>query len=125
MSMRQILMAGPVTNDLLRPRSITGLPSAEVPAMRRSILLTLAACAASMLAAPVVEARDHRKGLTVRVPARSFLDPGRVVPVGSLRGYVIGPQFLASPPYASMGSRFGEGTLPDRIGSGANPFGRF
>ena len=93
--------------------------------MRRSILLTLAACAAAMLAAPVAEARDHRKGLTVRVPARNFLDPGRVVPVGSLSGYARGPHFLASPVWSSMGSRFGEGTLPDRIGSGANPFGRF
>jgi hypothetical protein len=101
-------------------------PVVEAIVMRRSILLTLAACAAAMLAAPVVEARDHRKGLTVRVPARSFLDPGRVVPVGSLSNYARAPHFLATPAWAATGgTRFGEGTLPDRIGSGANPFGRF
>ena len=94
--------------------------------MRRSILLALAACAAASLAAPVAEARDHRKGLTVRVPARSFLDPGKVVPVGAMSAYARGPHFFASPAYSATGdSRFGEGLLPGRIGAGANPFGRF
>ncbi len=94
--------------------------------MRSSIIIALAAFAAATLATTVAEARDHRKGLTVRVPARSFLDPGKVVPVGALSAYARGPHFFASPAYSATGdSRFGEGLLPDRIGAGASPFGRF
>jgi hypothetical protein len=61
----------------------------------------------------------------------SFLDVGAVVPVGSFkpgerlrqtRSYVL------SPPYANLGSRYGQDLLPDPITNGPfvgarNPFG--
>ena len=77
----------------------------------------------------------HRRpgeGLSITVRPRSFLDPGTVVPVGSLsspasafgqtRSYVL------FPPYGNLSSRYGQDLLPDPITNGPfvgarNPFG--
>ena len=65
------------------------------------------------------------------MPPRSFLDPGTVVPVGSLNrttsGYAQTQSYLLSPPYAPNRERFGLGVLPDPITNGPfvgarNPF---
>jgi hypothetical protein len=70
--------------------------------------------------------------LVLRVTPRSFLDPGKVVPVGSINrgysGYGQTQSYLLSPPYAPNGERFGVGVLPDPITNGpfvgsSNPFG--
>jgi hypothetical protein len=70
--------------------------------------------------------------LLLRVRPRSFLEPGNVVPVGSLdrttSGYAQTQSYLLSPPYAQQGERFGVGILPDPITNGPfvgarNPFG--
>src|SRR4051812_14392401 len=68
--------------------------------------------------------------LILRVRPRTFLDPGTVVPVGSLdrtaSGFAQTQSYLANPPWGSR-DRFGQGSLPDPITNGPflgsrNPF---
>lgn len=77
--------------------------------------------AAVTFAASVAEAQQQRKPLRVTVQKRSYFDAGNVVPVGSINRYA-SQHFVASPVYSAAGELYGEGTLPSRIGSGANPF---
>ena len=103
--------------------------------MRRPVVLAVLSLAALAAAIPVAEAQDRRRpgeGLSITVRPRSFLEAGTVVPVGSLsspasafgqtRSYVL------FPPYANLGSRYGQDLLPDSITNGPfvgarNPFG--
>jgi hypothetical protein len=78
------------------------------------------AASVTTLVASAAEARK-REPLRVTVQKRSYLDPGKVVPVGSLNRYAT-QGAIASPVYSASGELYGEGTLPPRIGSGANPF---
>ena len=105
--------------------------------MRRFALVSLATIAAAVTAVPMAEAQTRRVAviqqqaapviLTVR--PRSFLDAGRVAPVGSQNRYASSQiqQYVNNPPYANMRDQFGEGLLPDAIQGpfvGArNPFG--
>ena len=82
----------------------------------------------------VAEAQTRDRPLVLRVKPRSFLDPGPVVPVGSINpgytGYGQAVSYLLSPPYAPNGAGFGVATLPDPITNGPfvgsrNPFPRF
>lgn len=66
-------------------------------------------------------AEAQQRPLRVIVQKRSIFDAGKVVPVGSMNRYA-SQHFYNSPSYAFVGDRFGQGTLPGRIGSGANPF---
>jgi hypothetical protein len=75
---------------------------------------------ANSVVIPVVEAKE-RKPLRVTVQKRSIFDAGRVVPAGSMNRYASNNNY-ASPAYSFTGDRFGEGTLPSRIGAGTNPF---
>lgn len=77
--------------------------------------------AAVTFAASVAEAQQQRRPLRVTVQKRSYFDAGNVVPVGSMNRYAT-QNIVASPVYSSSGELYGEGTLPPRIGSGANPF---
>ena len=76
--------------------------------------------AAVTFAVSVAEAQQRRP-LRVTVQKRSYFDAGKVVPVGSMNRYAT-QNIVASPVYSSVGELYGEGTLPSRIGSGANPF---
>jgi hypothetical protein len=104
--------------------------------MRRLALLSLASVAAAVSAAPMAEAQSRRvvvvqqrAPVVLTVRPRSFLDAGRVAPVGSQNLYASGQiqQYVNMPPYHNMRDRFGEGVLPDAIHGpfvGArNPFG--
>lgn len=77
--------------------------------------------AASTVLVSMAEAQSRRQPLRVTVQKRSYLDPGNVVPVNSMNGYA-SQHFYTSPVYSSSAELYGEGTLPSRIGSGANPF---
>lgn len=79
------------------------------------------ALAASTVMATIAEAQNRRAPLRITVQKRSYLDAGNVVPVGSMNRYATQASY-ASPVYSSMGDGFGEGTLPPRLGAGANPF---
>ncbi len=101
--------------------------------------LALSAVAAVTVFAESADAQTRRRTvireerpLVLRVRPRSFLEPGPVVPVGSLErqrsGYWQTTSYLVSPPWNHMRDRFGEGTLPDPITNGPfvgarNPFG--
>jgi hypothetical protein len=103
--------------------------------MYRKHIVLLSAAAAIVVAALPAEAQVQRtteRPLTLRVTPRSYLDPGTVVPVGSLdrttSGYAQTQSYLMSPPYAQNGERFGGGALPDPITNGPyvgsrNPLG--
>jgi hypothetical protein len=100
--------------------------------MRRFALLGLVSLAALMTISGVAEAQTRNRPLVLRVQPRSFLDPGPVVPVGSINpgytGYGQAQSYLLSPPYAPAGAGFGVATLPDPITNGPfvgsrNPFG--
>lgn len=87
--------------------------------MRLLVTTILAAAAASLLAS-AADAQS-RKPLRLTVQPRSYLDPGTVVPVGSLQNYATmnryepvstAPTFIKS-----------DAALPPRIGGGRNPFG--
>jgi hypothetical protein len=102
--------------------------------MRRFALLGLASLAALTIVSGVAEAQTRNRPLVLRVQPRSFLDPGPVVPVGSINpgytGYGQAQSYLLSPPYAPNGAGFGVGTLPDPITNGPfvgsrNPFPMF
>lgn len=73
-------------------------------------------------------AQAQDRPLVFRVQPRSFLDPGRSAPVGSLNRYATQGQlsYMTNPPWNNHRDRFGEGVLPDPIGGpfvGArNPF---
>ena len=57
--------------------------------------------------------------LVLRVRPRSFLEPGNVVPVGSIERQRTGQwqtrSYLNMPPWHNMRERFGESSLPDPI----------
>ena len=107
--------------------------------MRAVISLSLIIVAAVTALAPPAEAQQRRQVIrptepvrVLRVRPRSFLDPGTVVPPGSLdrttSGFAQTQAYLLSPPYAAQRERFGEGVLPDPITNGPfvgsrNPFG--
>ncbi len=102
--------------------------------MRRFAFVGLASLASVAAFGVVAEAQAQDRPLTFRVQPRSFLDPGNVVAPGSLNrgvsGYGQMQSYLASPPYASNGERFGVGLLPDPITNGPfvgarNPFPPF
>jgi hypothetical protein len=76
--------------------------------------------------------RRNGEVLILNVRPRSYLDPGNVVPVGSMNypasGYGQTVSYLNLPPYLGMRERFGAGVLPDPVTNspmiGArNPFG--
>lgn len=87
---------------------------------RVATVLTFA-LAASTVMATIAEAQNRRGPLRVTIQKRSYLDPGNVVPVGSLNRYA-SQHMSATPIYANTGEFYGEGTLPGRIGAGTNPF---
>ncbi|UVF19618.1 hypothetical protein HPT29_000195 [Microvirga terrae] len=107
--------------------------------MHHSSVIIMIAAAALLVLPQDVEAQNRRRQtleqggpLVLRVTPRSFLDPGTVVPVGSIdpgiSGYGQTQAYLLSPPYASNRERFGQGVLPDPITNGPfvgsrNPFG--
>jgi hypothetical protein len=103
--------------------------------MSRNIILVFSIVAAVTGAAFSADAQSRRpteRPLVLRVQPRSYLDPGTVVPVGSLdrttSGYAQTQSYLLSPPYAPNRERFGSGVLPDPITNGPfvgsrNPFG--
>ena len=97
--------------------------------MRRFAVIGLVSLAAASAFSAAAEAQD--RPLVLRVQPRSFLDPGNVVAPNSISpgasGYGQTQSYLASPPYAPSGDRFGMGTLPDPITNGPfvgarNPF---
>jgi hypothetical protein len=92
------------------------------PSMRAQCALAIAAVAISAFASTTADAqRSPRRAvsgrpLVIQKPQRSFLDPGPVVPVDSLRNYVTQSTSLYVPPYHAMGpSGFGWETLPHRF----------
>ena len=97
--------------------------------MRRLVLIAAASASAFVTGAltvvPEADAQTlRRRGeqrIIVNVRPRSYLDAGNVVPVGSMNRYA-SQHFASAPAYSSVGSWFGEDTLPARIGAGVNPF---
>jgi hypothetical protein len=90
-------------------------------------LIALAATALAVLTCGVAfqpaEAREQRKKpLRVTVEQRSFLDAGRIAPVGAYNRHIISAHYLATPAYGFGPSRLGTEALPSAIGSGRNPF---
>ena len=84
----------------------------------------LATCLAALAAAsgaliPAAQAQDRRP-LTITIQKRSYLDAGPAVPVGSMNRYAT-QHFYAAPSSSSFSNQFGS-SLPNAIGSGANPF---
>jgi hypothetical protein len=110
--------------------------------MRYPSIIIMTAAVASLAIPQDAEAQSRQRQarqalgqggpLVLRVTPRSFLDPGPVVPVGSINpgytGYGQAQSYLLSPPYAPNGAGFGVATLPDPITNGPfvgarNPFG--
>lgn len=89
-------------------------------ALLRSFTLTLAVAATgAMITASAAEAQS-RSPLRVTVQKRSYLDPGPIVPVGSMNRYATAHVY--SSPVHGFGDRYGESVLAPRIGGGTNPF---
>ncbi len=92
--------------------------------MRSTQMFTLAVstgiAAVLAFASAASAAQRHRghatAGHTITVKKRSFLDAGKVVPVGSESGYVTaGQYFTRTTDYYSQRSRYGNETLPGRF----------
>jgi hypothetical protein len=111
--------------------------------MRYTSVIVAIAAVASLVISVHAEAQTRQRQarqtlgqggpLVLRVTPRSFLDPGQVVPVGSINpgytGYGQAQSYLRSPPYMQNNERFsGGGNLPDPVTNGPfvgsrNPFG--
>jgi len=107
--------------------------------MRLPFVILAISAVASLAIPPHAEAQDRKRQtfgqggpLVLRVTPRSYLDPGNVVPVGSINpgytGYGQLQSYLLSPDYAPNRDRFGLNLLPDPITNGPfvgsrNPFG--
>jgi hypothetical protein len=92
--------------------------------MRVSSILAIGALAAGALAPASSEAASQHRyryrtpphaPFVVQVPPRSFLDPGPVVPVGSLSNYVYASQYPYFPIY-SYTNHYGRPPLPEQPG---------
>lgn len=101
---------------------------------RRSLLALGALAVAGFSAAPLpadAQTTLRRRGeevLILNVRPRSYLDAGRVAPVGSTNFYAVASHrsYLTNRPYSNLGDRFGESVLPDPYGimpGARNPFG--
>ncbi|GEO16313.1 hypothetical protein [Microvirga aerophila] len=110
--------------------------------MRHTCVVVVIAAVASLVIPVQAEAQTRQREarqalgqggpLVLRVTPRSFLDPGNVVPVGSINpgytGYGQAQSYLRSPPYMQNNERFsGGGNLPDPVTNGPfvgsrNPF---
>ena len=93
----------------------------------RALTIALAAVATFATVAAVQAQTRSRPPLAVTVQPRSYLDPGKVAPVGSMNRYTTIGSGVTSPVYYNLGGKYGEDTLPPRdgIGSSRNPFGNF
>lgn len=82
-------------------------------------------CAGFLVVAAATSAADaqtRRQPLQITVEPRSFLDAGKIAPVGQYdRHLVAANRFAGGPPVGLIGSRAFE-NLPGAIGAGANPF---
>ncbi len=88
--------------------------------MRRLILAATAIATVSCLAALPAEAQSKRKPLRVIVEGRSFLDAGKIVPVGNYDRHLFVANTMPTTSFGSI-SNFGRDNLPDRF-AGPNPF---
>ena len=98
--------------------------------MRAVLTVSLIALTALAAAAPPADAQQRRRVIVqsgesvpiLRVRPRSFLEPGNVVPVGSLdrttSGFAQTQSYLVSPPWSHRRDQFGEGVLPDPVTNG-------
>jgi hypothetical protein len=86
----------------------------------KAVLLTAATLATSFLIYGAADAQSRRPGVIVVQP-RSYLDPGKVVPVGSMSQYVTAGSIYSSPAPTLQAQPQYE-ALPPRIGAGRNPF---
>ena len=100
--------------------------------MLRPVFAAAAICVGvSFLATTSVEARTRKhpspQGQTLTVKKRSFLDSGKVVPVGSESNYVTaGQYFTRTSDYYYARGRYGNETLPGRFDlPGGEPLFKF
>jgi hypothetical protein len=92
--------------------------------MRRFAKLMLAAGSLALLTATITTAEARSR--TVVIKKRSFLDSGRVVPVGSLSGYVNIGTIYNKPAFYNTRSQYGSETLPRTFDiPGAGPLFNF
>lgn len=68
--------------------------------MRRTIALAVVLAATTF--ASTAEAQYRSTTRTITVQPRSYLDPGPVVPVGSLSNYVYVGHYFSEPPYSNQ-----------------------
>ncbi|HEY8578793.1 MAG TPA: hypothetical protein VIL72_02830 [Beijerinckiaceae bacterium] len=90
----------------------------------RTLVLGLAAAAATAVAIADAHAQARRgraEPPPLTIQRRSFLDPGRVVPVDSMRNYVLIGTYLNQPVYDNQRGRFGLETLPRRFDPPGRP----
>jgi hypothetical protein len=83
-----------------------------------------AACAAlsALALSTAAEAQTRRAPLAVTVEGRSFLDAGRIAPVGTYNRHLTAANMLMSPSFGDNSGLYGRETLPPMIGAGENPF---
>jgi len=99
--------------------------------MRRFAKLMLAAGSLALLAGTITSAEAQSRRYrgerpTVVIKKRSFLDSGRVVPVGSLSGYVNVGTIYNKPAFYNQRSQYGTETLPRTFDiPGAGPLFNF
>lgn len=101
--------------------------------LSRPLLIALSASfAAIFVSATVAEAQTRARakakpqGRPLTVQQRSFLDPGKVVPLGSESNYVWSGQYSGrSPESFGQRSRYGGETLPGRFDIPQQPLFNF
>ncbi len=90
---------------------------------QRAAIATAVAALVTVSMLPVAaEAQTRRRPLAVTVEGRSFLDAGRVAPVGTYNRHLIAANMLMIPSFGHNSGLYGRETLPPLIGAGENPF---
>jgi hypothetical protein len=91
--------------------------------MRRLTVIAASLCAAAVLSLAGIQQAEaqSRKPLRVVVEGRSFLDAGKVAPVGHYNRHLVAAHGIGSSPIGNLGGFYGRDTLPGPF-SGDNPF---
>lgn len=82
----------------------------------------LAGLAVITVAATAAEAQGRRQPLRVVVEPRSFLDPGKVAPVGHYNRHLMAANMFSGPTQNGVSGWTTSSNLPGPIGAGVNPF---
>lgn len=89
---------------------------------RSALPVALAGFVSITLAVPAAQAQDRRQPLRIVVEPRSFLDAGKLAPVGYYNRHLLAANRFMGPSQNGVSGWTSSPNLPGPIGAGVNPF---